>query len=93
MIVAVWEDKKDNATFSEKVDAHFSGLENLYSRLQAVLLILRTRTFPACSQVGPSSVDEILKYDTEHSRFTLMDDYNGHGAGILVVYTDSMLKL
>ena len=29
MIVAVWEDKKDNATFAEKADAHFSGLENL----------------------------------------------------------------
>jgi hypothetical protein len=29
MIVAVWEDKKDNATFAEKADANFSGLENL----------------------------------------------------------------
>ena len=76
-----------------KTDAHFSGLEYLKNRLQAVLLNLRARTFPACSKVGLSSANEMLKYDAAHSRFILMDDYKEHGAGIVVVYTDSMLKL
>ena len=81
-IVAVWKEKKDNAKFSEKADAHFSGLENLKNRLKALLLILHTRTFPAYSQVGPSSADEILEDNAEHSGFTLKDDFKEHGASI-----------
>ena len=92
-IGAVWKEKKDNAKFSEKADAHFSGLENLKNRLNALLLILPTRTFPAYEQVGPSSADDILEDDAEQSGFTLMDDFKEHGASIMAASTDRVLKL
>jgi hypothetical protein len=68
-------------------------LENLKNRLNALLLILPTRTFPFYSQLGPSSVDEILEDDAEHSGFTLMDDFKEHRASIMSASIDSVLKL
>ena len=51
------------------------------------------RTFPAYSEVGPSSTDEILENDAERSGFTLMEDYKEHGATIMAASTISMLEL
>ena len=92
-IVAGWKEKKDNTKFSKKAYTYFSGLENLKNRLKALLLILPTRTFPAYSQVRPSSADEILEDHAEHSDFTLMDDFKEHGASIMAASIDSVLKL
>ena len=71
----------------------FSGPKNLRNRFHALFLILCTRTFPANSQVGPSSTSAILNNDAEHSRFALMDDYTGHETSILAASTVSMLML
>jgi hypothetical protein len=92
-IVAGWKEEKGKDKFSKKGDTLFGGLENLKNRLKALLLLQLTRTFPAYKQVGPSSADEILEDDSEHSGFTLMDDFKEHGASIMVASTDSMLKL
>ena len=68
-------------------------MENIKNRLKALILILPTRTFPAYSQVGPSSADEILEDNAEQSGFTLMDDFKEHGASIMAASTDRVLKL
>ena len=92
-IVAGWKEEKGKDKFSKKGDTLFDGIENLKNRLKALLLLQLMRTFPAYKQVGPSSADEILEDDSEHSGFTLMDDFKEHGASIMVASTDSMLKL
>jgi hypothetical protein len=69
------------------------GLKNLKNRLIALLLILYTRIFPAYRQVRPSSANEILEIEADHSLFFLLDDYRGCGAGIMAASTNSMLVL
>lgn len=68
-------------------------MDNLENRLKVLLLLQRTRTFPAYKQVGSSSADEILEDDAEQSGFILMDDYKEHGASIMTASIGSMLEL